>query len=79
MMFDINHFSPILPCAEKVVCARHSAGGDVISGRLNGFGRNTDVTKNLLDLAVDVMLKANKAHHVDLEDQIIRKQYPGKK
>jgi hypothetical protein len=65
MMFDINHFSPILPCAEKVVCARHSAGGDVISGRLNGFGRNTDVTKNLLDLAVDVMLKAKSGHIVE--------------
>jgi hypothetical protein len=65
MMFDINHFSPILPCAEKVVCARHSAGGDVISGRLNGFGRNTDVTKNLLDLAVDLMLKAKSGHIVE--------------
>ena len=65
MTFDINHFTPILPCVEKVVCARHSAGGDVISGRLNGFGRNTDVTKNLLDLAVDVMLKAKSGDIVN--------------
>ena len=65
MTFDINHFSPILACAEKVVCARHSAVGDVISGRLNGFRRNTDVKKNLMDLAVDVMLKAKSGHIVN--------------
>ena len=69
MMFDTNHYSPLVAYAGKVVCARNSAGGDVISARLNGFGRNTPVTENLLDLAADLMLKAKSGDMLTWTDK----------